>query len=172
MDRRKQVFTPEQIEHNRIISKQWKLDNPERWKQTKRNWDLANIEKSREYKRNYNKRNPAKCNILKRISRERNPIADILTGCRGRAKEKGLEFNITKEDIFLPTHCPILRIPIQRNSTPQDNSYSVDRIDNSKGYIKGNVRVISNKANRLKSNATIKELELILQYMKENNIDN
>jgi len=47
-----------------------------------------------------------------------------------------------------------------------DNVPSVDRIDPTKGYIKGNVEVISWRANHLKNNATVEELEAIVNYMK------
>ncbi|NCW69656.1 MAG: hypothetical protein EBV86_14045 [Marivivens sp.] len=90
---------------------------------------------------------------------------------RQRAKKTGKEFTITQEDLEWPTHCPILGVELKYggNSTEEKhNSFSLDRIDNSKGYVKGNVRVISARANSLKSNATIEELENIIKYMKEN----
>jgi hypothetical protein len=46
------------------------------------------------------------------------------------------------------------------------SSYSLDRIDSDKGYVKGNVQVISYRANMLKSNASIEELEKVLNWMK------
>ncbi len=50
-------------------------------------------------------------------------------------------------------------------------SPSLDRIDNSKGYTKDNVRIISWRANALKSDATKTELQLIIKYLEENKIE-
>ena len=123
-------------------------------------WRSNNVEKIKKYKEekyidyaehsaNYRIKNPERvlCSMAKR-----------------RAKKKGLEFNIDKLDIDIPIICPILGIPIVKtytkgkNTGPTSNSPSLDRIDNSKGYIKGNVRVISHKANTMKHNATSMEL--------------
>lgn len=49
----------------------------------------------------------------------------------------------------------------------QDDSYSLDRIDSSKGYIKGNVWVISLRANRIKNDSTPDELRLIADKVDE-----
>lgn len=66
--------------------------------------------------------------------------------------------------------CPILRIPLHLYGAPRcDNTPSIDRIDNSKGYIKGNVQIISWKANRMKAEATLQDLEAMVAYMKRNN---
>ena len=85
-----------------------------------------------------------------------------------RAYNKGIEFNITKEDIIIPSHCPVLGIPISRdgNCKCMDNSPSLDRIDNSKGYIKGNICVISWRANSIKNVGSIDEHQKIIDYMK------
>ncbi len=80
------------------------------------------------------------------------------------SKPRGLEFTLFQDDIpVVPTVCPILGIAIKPNhlSGAIDSSPSLDRIDNSKGYIPGNVRIISNRANRLRSDATSVELDLI-----------
>jgi hypothetical protein len=88
----------------------------------------------------------------------------MLYSARQRARAKDWEFNLTIEDIQIPESCPVLGIILCRGDgklTP--TSPTLDRIDSSKGYIKGNVRVISHRANTIKSNATVKELELVLK---------
>lgn len=88
--------------------------------------------------------------------------AYMLHRSRSRAKKKGFEHNITIDDIIIPKMCPLLNIPLFKGQECViPNSPTLDRIDSSKGYIKGNVWVISYKANTIKSNATIEELETI-----------
>ena len=85
---------------------------------------------------------------------------NMLAGAKRRASIKNIDFNITEEDIEIPTICPILEVPLVIG-TKGDYEYSpsLDRIDNSKGYVKGNIRVISKKANSMKNSATIAELQ-------------
>jgi hypothetical protein len=76
-----------------------------------------------------------------------------------RAKAKKVPFSLTLDDMSLPERCPILGIALQFNTvSPDGNSYSVDRIDNTKGYTSDNVQIVSLRANMLKSNATLDEL--------------
>lgn len=95
----------------------------------------------------------------------------LLRSAKQRAKIKGLEFNIDITDIELPSVCPLLNIPLVYSYKEQrktmDNSYSIDRIDSSKGYVKGNVWVISYKANRIKNDASLEELELLIENLKK-----
>lgn len=99
------------------------------------------------------------------IRRSDNPKANLLALAKQRAKRKNIEFSITAEDINIPNVCPVLGIDIRSNSKLNDNSPSIDRINNSLGYIPGNVMVISWRANRLKSDGSTLELEKILSYM-------
>jgi hypothetical protein len=82
----------------------------------------------------------------------------LFNAAKGRAAAKGREFNLELQDIVIPERCPVLGIPMTRPS--------LDRIDNNKGYVKGNVRVISYRANVLKNDATVEELTLVLNDLK------
>tara|TARA_R110002096_G_C14136356_1_gene682416 strand:+ start:35 stop:562 length:528 start_codon:yes stop_codon:yes gene_type:complete len=87
---------------------------------------------------------------------------------RNRARQKGLPFDIAVEDINIPENCPILGIKIARdNSVMKDDSPTLDRLYPELGYVKGNVNVISNKANRMKNDATVEEVSLLLEWLKE-----
>jgi len=83
-----------------------------------------------------------------------------------RAKRNGLEFDLTFDDVTIPNKCPVLGIDIHPNINKrmQDNSPSIDRIDSTKGYTKDNIVVVSWRANRIKSNATIIELQQISNF--------
>lgn len=91
----------------------------------------------------------------------------MLSSARSRAKSKNLDFNIDVSDIELPEVCPLLGIPLSINASNKEFSYSLDRIDSSKGYVKGNVWVISDRANRLKNNATLEELDMLITNLKK-----
>lgn len=101
------------------------------------------------------------------IRKSKNPLKYILAGARKRAQYKGQEFDITIDDLVLPTHCPVFGTEMRVNAgKPGRDSFSIDRIDSSKGYIKGNVRIISKRANDLKSDMSIEECECILNDLK------
>lgn len=91
---------------------------------------------------------------------------NIWCNVKKRTKKSNVEFNLNLEDIpEIPEYCPVLGIKIIANKLPGplDSSPSLDRINPKLGYIKGNVRIISNRANRIKSDATLEELKLVLK---------
>lgn len=95
----------------------------------------------------------------KRKSRLNNYEAEIYRKCRYRAEQRGLEFNLDISDIVIPDVCPILEVPfVYGDKGDYSYSPSIDRIDNSKGYVKGNIQIISMKANTMKNSATLEEL--------------
>lgn len=78
--------------------------------------------------------------------------------CKWRAKLKNIEFSISRDDIKIPTHCPILGLELQHGfKSGHDNSPSVDRILLDKGYTPDNIQVVSDLANRMKSNGTLEQ---------------
>jgi hypothetical protein len=106
-------------------------------------------------------------NDRRRSLYEKNHAAYLLKAARYRAKKAGIEFSIIVEDITIPDLCPILGIPLEKgNGRPTDNSPNIDRIDCTKGYIKGNVWVISHRANRIKNDASLEELEKIVAALR------
>lgn len=113
------------------------------------------------------KRGQESCGCLRGVhlrthGKANTPEANMLDRSKSRAKRKGFEHNITIDDISIPEVCPLLGIPLFMGKNGVcPNSPTLDRIDSTKGYIKGNVWVISYKANTIKSNATLEELETI-----------
>jgi hypothetical protein len=95
-------------------------------------------------------------------------IKTIYNRLKSSAKRRNIEFTISIIDLYdlsFPITCPILNIPLKFNTgTAQDDSYSIDRIDSSKGYTKDNIMVISLRANKLKNNATQSELQSLGTY--------
>jgi hypothetical protein len=81
------------------------------------------------------------------------------------ARKRDLEFTISKEDIVIPATCPVLGIELRRATGRRDqHSPTLDRIDNTRGYVRGNIVVVSWRANKLKSDATILELQQLAQF--------
>lgn len=92
----------------------------------------------------------------------------MLRSAKARATKAGVPFALTERDIIIPHTCPALGIPIRvGNIQATDNSPSLDRVVPSLGYVPGNIVVISNRANRIKNNATVPELEAIARYYRE-----
>ncbi|NBP00889.1 MAG: hypothetical protein EBU90_12290 [Proteobacteria bacterium] len=88
----------------------------------------------------------------------------LFRSAKKRALKKELEFTIELEDIYIPQKCPILKVPLICSTR---YSPSIDRIFPDKGYIKGNIAVISTLANSMKANATPKELLIFSRNIKK-----
>jgi hypothetical protein len=85
-----------------------------------------------------------------------------------RAKRKHIPFSITPDDIHIPRTCPLLGILLKvGQGTPNDSSPSLDRIIPSEGYTPKNIQVISYRANRLKADASIPEMETLLKNWRK-----
>lgn len=85
-----------------------------------------------------------------------------------RSEKYNLPFNIDRSDIIIPKVCPVLGIELYITKDKiGDNSPTVDRIIPQKGYVKDNIVVISAKANRLKNNGSLEDIEKVYIWLKE-----
>jgi len=90
------------------------------------------------------------------------------------AEKEKIPFTITFKELEKPVFCPVLGLKlnygcstgVDGKQTRDPSKASIDKMIPELGYVPGNVFVISWKANKLKSNMNIKELEKILDYMK------
>lgn len=85
-----------------------------------------------------------------------------------KCRSNNISFNIDKSDIKIPEFCPILGIPL--DCSDRDHTPSIDKTIPKLGYIKGNIDIISMRANRLKSDATLEEIEKLYLYMKNKSV--
>lgn len=94
----------------------------------------------------------------------------IIRSAKRRASIQGIPFNIDYTDITIPEYCPLLGIKLNKHvgeGGRYDDSPSLDKIVPELGYVKGNVWIISDRANRIKSDATLEELELLVKNLKD-----
>ena len=103
-----------------------------------------------------------------KLLRKKKPEQFILTAARHRAKKKGIPFNLICDDIVIPECCPVLGVQlVLGEGICSDNSPSLDRIIPELGYVRGNVKIISRRANRIKNDATPDELYKVWKYATE-----
>ena len=98
---------------------------------------------------------------VKRISHFRE--SRLLRSARYRSKRDGISCNIDLGDVVIPSHCPALGIPLRFGSI-SDNSPTLDRIIPALGYTKGNVIVVANLTNRIKSSGTPLEVLRVAKF--------
>ena len=91
----------------------------------------------------------------------------IVQRAKQRAKKKNIPFDITSKDIYIPEFCPILGIKLNWADKQGGNfdSPSLDKIIPSKGYVKGNIQIISKRANTIKGDASAEEIKLVFDWV-------
>lgn len=136
------------------------------YRESNREYYRKNREKSLAASKNYYRKNKDKAKQRALLRRTETPEKHIWSAAKYRAKSFGLAFDISIEDIRIPQFCPVLGIelgPLGGNGR-NDNAPSIDRINNSKGYIRGNVIIISHRANCLKRDATLLEMQRMADF--------
>lgn len=107
--------------------------------------------------------NAAYMRAYMRARRLEKPAKLLIERARSRAKRKNLPCWLTTGDIVIPERCPALGIPLALADKRSAGSPSLDRIIPKLGYVSGNVRVISDRANRLKSDHCLEALQELAQ---------
>lgn len=121
---------------------------------------------TKEYNRQYYLKHREEIIEKKKQYGKNRPIERALAVLKQRAKRKGIEFNLTKEDIEGVTHCPVFGMELKRNEKiALKDSISIDRKDSTKGYTKDNIQIMSNLANTMKSSATKEELIMFAKWI-------
>lgn len=106
--------------------------------------------------------------VERRRARQRAQATEVkmIRNARQRAKRAGVPCTITAADILIPETCPILGIALKIGTRqPTDNSPSLDRIEPAKGYVQGNIAVISFRANAIKNCASVEELQAVVEWL-------
>lgn len=166
------------IHNARILGAQRREEIPDRYKTCNHCNQSLNLNKfSLIDKWDYNsetKDTCKKCSALlkEKCRRDKNwkhdAVKVLYSNSKQRAKKSNIEFTITKEDIIIPDVCPVFGFPLKReNRETWMYAPSIDRIDNTKGYVKNNIIVVSRRANLLKKDATIDELKKLADFYYE-----
>lgn len=98
------------------------------------------------------------------------PWKIMCSSAKARAKKQGLDFDLTQEYIQsiwpVDNKCPVFRFDLTKSNLGEsrDQSPSLDRIIPLKGYVKGNVTIVSLKANRMKNNGSLDDLQKVIDY--------
>jgi len=177
-------YRAENQEKERARNAKYRAENPEKALARGAKYKAQNPEKIRAYRAKYRAENPEKErarnakyraeNLEKALARgakykaemrEASPRLWAYTQKKSKAKARGIAFTIGPDDFSWPSHCPALGIQLNPGGF-RDNSPSFDRIDPRYGYVPGNVVVVSMRANRIKSDASVAELQAITLFYK------
>ena len=101
--------------------------------------------------------------------RLKNPKSPMFGNAKQRAKKSGVPFKLKYDDVEVPKRCPVLGIRLTHgwNGRSTDSSPSLDRLIPSKGYVKGNVTIMSKLANTIKSSATPDQVRLVYLWLSK-----
>lgn len=92
-----------------------------------------------------------------RSRRRQDPALALFNRARDRARKKSVPFTMASP-LTIPLRCPVLNTDFRVGERRNACSPSLDRIDPAQGYEPGNVRIISDRANRLKGDRALAQL--------------
>jgi hypothetical protein len=112
----------------------------------------------------------------KRQHREKvsaDPVKEKYKGHRATAKKRGHFSSLTLEQFRVlarVTTCEMcgttLNTEVKRSLAMSNNAWTLDRVDNSKGYVEGNIGVLCRRCNYVKFSITALQAEQLHAYLK------
>lgn len=133
----------------------------EKRKQASRAWRMMRMATDPQYRAKENARAAA----TQRAARRKDPKRFMLVRAKARAAAVGVAFNLTVDDFDLPSKCPVFGKRLRvADGKPDDWSPELDRIIPRRGYVVGNVIVVSRRANKMKQDATVAELQRLATF--------
>jgi hypothetical protein len=146
-------------------------EEKERRQQVSRAYGQAHRKELNEKAKEFRRANPHYKELQKKYRKQHkqfHPEENIWRETKKRARQRQIPFNIEVADIIIPKMCPITGIELSFGvGVVHDGSPSLDRIIPDKGYVKGNCFIISSKANRMKQENTLEDLQKIISYIQE-----
>ena len=180
------------IEDRRAHGAAYRAANREKIRAYTKAWKASHPEDDHEHDRRYLEKNRVRISIKnaeyrasdhgKEVRREeqRRRMANIsvhqrkmraVNSARQNARKHGREFAIAVADLHWPDVCPVLGIRLNygksTNGLLSYDTPSLDRHDHAKGYVKGNVVVMSWRANMLKRDASLDEIAMLFEYLRK-----
>lgn len=141
----------------------WRADNADHRRVYRNEYRAEHLDEERARRRKYQPRDTER----QRRKRAEDPIRFMVYAAKARAKQQDVAFDLSPQDLTIPNVCPVLGILLERNNTRQnDGSPTIDRIIPRNGYVRGNVIVVSAKANRIKNNATVEEIQQVADFYR------
>lgn len=126
-----------------------------------------NPHRARERAKEHYWASPEESRRKQRARRRANLPLHLVNEARRRADAKGVPFDLSPDDISVPKFCPVLGIELKVNKGRcGPGSPTLDRVRPEAGYVRGNVVVVSHRANTIKSDATLDEIEAVAEYMR------
>lgn len=153
-------------ECRRRYDREYTALHPTTTKRKYKRYETSKPQQAKARKRRYYRRNVVTERARSQKYYAKNALRYSFTAARRRAAKKGLPFSIRLEDLVVPVVCPVLGIRLTKGTRKRhDNSPSLDRRIPARGYVPGNVAIISLQANTLKNSGTAEEHRRIAAWM-------
>lgn len=148
------------------MKKSWTREHKDSVRASQQRYDEKNRESIRAKAKLAYAADPDKFNRWVVNNPEKAMQSRLRNSAQTRSKLLGVPFDLKLADIVVPEFCPVFGMRLVKNKGfPRDNSPTLDRTIPELGYVVGNVRVISYRANCIKSFGTADEHRAVAKYL-------